>query len=66
MDDVEDVYELLKQLCIEALYSRELSGTAAGERDGCASAIRKITKDDLIKRKQRNAQTHPCAKDQKD
>ena len=49
--DGMDDYEIVKQICIEALYSRELSETVSGERDACASAIRKITREEVEKRK---------------
>lgn len=60
-----DEYELVKQLFIEALYSRELSRTPEGERDGCASAIRQMKWDEVLKRKKDEAKD--CrGKDKKD
>ena len=45
-----DEYELVKQLIIEALYSRDLSNTPEGERDGCASVIRSLKIKDIAKK----------------
>ena len=47
MDD--DVFDGLRMIFVEAIYTGELAESAESERDACAAVIRTIKKEDAMK-----------------
>ena len=60
-----DDYYIIRQLLIEALYERAYQTTAQAERDACASAIRKIKREDVEERKLKLLREQNAGADQK-